>query len=75
MHSARRSATSGEAERDLLERDAYLSQLSDLLSSVTSRRHGGLVLLAGEAGVGKTALVNRFISITPENKRPGDPLV
>ena len=43
----------------LLERDELLIALSTLLDDAAGGR-GGLVLLAGEAGVGKTAVVRRF---------------
>ena len=43
----------------LLEREELLSTLSALLADAADGR-GALVLLAGEAGVGKTAVVRRF---------------
>jgi DNA-binding CsgD family transcriptional regulator/tetratricopeptide (TPR) repeat protein len=45
---------------ELLERSEQLGVLSDLLTAVSSTGQGRLVLLRGEAGVGKTALVRRF---------------
>jgi ATP/maltotriose-dependent transcriptional regulator MalT len=45
---------------ELLERSEQLAVLSDLLTAVSSTGQGRLVLLRGEAGVGKTALVQRF---------------
>jgi DNA-binding CsgD family transcriptional regulator/tetratricopeptide (TPR) repeat protein len=44
----------------LLERSEQLTTLADQLSAVMATSHGRLVLLGGEAGVGKTALVRRF---------------
>ncbi|MGH2617656.1 MAG: AAA family ATPase, partial [Thermomicrobiales bacterium] len=44
---------------ELLERAPYLTELSDLLRQAAAGQ-GCLVLLGGEAGVGKTALVRRF---------------
>src|SRR4051812_35265171 len=44
---------------DLLERDVELDELTSLLERVASAE-GHLVLLGGEAGVGKTALVNHL---------------
>jgi predicted ATPase len=44
---------------DLLERDVELDELTSLLERVASAE-GYLVLLGGEAGVGKTALVNHL---------------
>lgn len=43
----------------LLERDAYLNDLHGLLAQA-SHGHGCMVFLGGEAGVGKTALVQEF---------------
>ena len=43
---------------DLLERGAALDELDAGLTGLASR--GGVVLLAGEAGIGKSALVKRF---------------
>jgi DNA-binding CsgD family transcriptional regulator/tetratricopeptide (TPR) repeat protein len=45
---------------ELLERDDHLAALRDLLAAVVSSRQGRLVLVRGEAGIGKTALVRRF---------------
>ena len=44
----------------LLERSEELSALAECLSSVVERSRGRLVLVGGEAGIGKTALVQRF---------------
>jgi ATP/maltotriose-dependent transcriptional regulator MalT len=48
----------------LLERDALLLKLQDRLADARGGR-GQLVLLAGEAGIGKTALVDGFTSRLP----------
>ena len=45
---------------ELLERSAQLELLGRSLSAVAAGRAGQLVLLRGEAGVGKTAVVRRF---------------
>ncbi|HEY0755990.1 MAG TPA: AAA family ATPase [Ktedonobacteraceae bacterium] len=44
----------------LLERDHYLDQLSELLGAATTGQ-GRIVLISGEAGIGKTALVEQFV--------------
>ena len=44
----------------LLERADHLAALSDLLAEVLDSRQGCIVLVMGEAGVGKTALLRRF---------------
>src|SRR5579872_4208690 len=53
----------------LLERDHDLSVLGDLLSSVRSTSEGRLVLVGGEAGVGKTALLREFCTTQTEPVR------
>jgi DNA-binding CsgD family transcriptional regulator/tetratricopeptide (TPR) repeat protein len=45
---------------DLLERHEDLSALVDCLLAVEQRSHGRVVLVSGEAGVGKTSLLRRF---------------
>ena len=52
--------TKGEPATELLERQGELDALAALLDDVREQRRGWLVLLAGEAGVGKTALLRRF---------------
>lgn len=56
--------TDAEATRsegvELLERSDELSRLHDSLAAVVAGSHGRLVLVAGEAGVGKTSLLRRF---------------
>ena len=44
----------------LLERAEQLSALADCLAAVRERRQGQMVLLRGEAGIGKTALMQAF---------------
>jgi DNA-binding CsgD family transcriptional regulator len=44
----------------LLERSAQLSALSGRLAAVTESRNGQVVLLRGEAGIGKTTLLRMF---------------
>jgi DNA-binding CsgD family transcriptional regulator len=51
-------AVSVAVERELVERAPFLAELSALLGE--ARRAGRLVLVGGEAGVGKSALVRRF---------------
>ena len=52
------AARPGEAR--LLERAGELDALARALASVTSSGQGRIVLVAGEAGIGKTALLRRF---------------
>ena len=62
----------------LLEREAYLGRLASLLADAR-RGHGHLALVAGEAGIGKTALVDAFCALAPAATRllwgTCDPLV
>ena len=44
----------------LLERSGQLRALGGALAAAASGRHGRIVLVAGEAGIGKTALLRRF---------------
>jgi DNA-binding CsgD family transcriptional regulator/tetratricopeptide (TPR) repeat protein len=53
-------ATSGIAHQGLLEREGELAALSEALAGVEADSAGALVLVHGEAGVGKTALLDRF---------------
>jgi class 3 adenylate cyclase/tetratricopeptide (TPR) repeat protein len=57
-----RRAESGTADaaEELLERSDALSTLADSLAAVAGAARGQLVLVSGEAGVGKTALLRRF---------------
>ncbi|MFL5707223.1 MAG: ATP-binding protein, partial [Ktedonobacteraceae bacterium] len=54
-------ASYGGSTMDLLERDHCFDQLSELLCTATTG-HGRTVLISGEAGIGKTALVELFVS-------------
>ena len=54
-------------ETDLLERAQFLAELGQRLEE--SRRAGRLVLVGGEAGVGKTALLRRFCLLHGEAAR------
>jgi DNA-binding CsgD family transcriptional regulator/tetratricopeptide (TPR) repeat protein len=53
-------AASDVPDEILLERSAELSALADDLADVAASGSGRLVLIAGEAGIGKTALVRTF---------------
>jgi len=52
--------TRADAASELLERFEQLSALAERLAAVRESSHGRLVLIGGEAGVGKTVLVRRF---------------
>ena len=53
-------AVTSEKPSELLERSRQLSALGDHLEAVQAESRGRLVLVGGEAGVGKTALLRRF---------------
>jgi DNA-binding CsgD family transcriptional regulator len=55
------AAPTGDSE-ELLERSEELLVLSEALATVESTGRGRLVLVAGEAGIGKTALLRAFCS-------------
>jgi DNA-binding CsgD family transcriptional regulator len=52
---------------ELLERDAELDALARALADASAGR-GRLVFVAGEAGVGKTTLLRRFVQGQPETR-------
>ena len=52
--------TTTETSSDLIERERELAVLGDSLDAVRKSSRGQLVLVSGEAGVGKTALLRRF---------------
>jgi ATP/maltotriose-dependent transcriptional regulator MalT len=54
---------------ELLERAGHLSALAALLDAVVAHRRGRLVLVGGEAGVGKTTLLRRFCDAQSERVR------
>lgn len=58
-----------QATHRLLERDAALEALSSCYEAVLRERRGRLVLIRGEAGIGKSALVERFCTDLARNAR------
>src|SRR6266852_5408123 len=60
-HASQGSARSDQKSLELLERDRYFEQLSELFHTATTG-NGRTVLVSGEAGIGKTALVEQFVS-------------
>lgn len=56
------AATAESLADALLERSEQLALLADELTAVKETREGRLVLVAGEAGIGKTSLVRAFCS-------------
>lgn len=54
------SQVASEKPSELLERSRQLSALGDSLEAVQTESRGRIVLVGGEAGVGKTALLHRF---------------
>ena len=60
MNGTSQAGSTHARSLELLERSEQLTALDDALATVLTERQGRLVLLRGEAGVGKTALVRRF---------------
>jgi DNA-binding CsgD family transcriptional regulator/tetratricopeptide (TPR) repeat protein len=60
-----------KAERSpqLLERENELAALGGWMTAVCDERRGRLVLVGGEAGVGKTAVLRRFCAEQPRSAR------
>ncbi len=58
-----------ESAPGLLEREQILASLEDVLTEARSERAGKLVLIGGEAGVGKTALVDTFCAAHAKSVR------
>jgi len=54
------NAGPGRVADALLERETHLAALADLVGDVRASSAGRLVLVGGEAGAGKTALLRRF---------------
>ncbi|MBN1976460.1 MAG: tetratricopeptide repeat protein [Anaerolineae bacterium] len=52
----------------LLGRDAELEQLHNVVTAFLSDRHGRLVMIQGEAGLGKSRLVSEWLSTVPSEK-------
>lgn len=52
--------TTGIGSAGLLERSEQLKVLGEVLTAAASSERGRIVLVAGEAGIGKTALLRRF---------------
>jgi tRNA A37 threonylcarbamoyladenosine biosynthesis protein TsaE len=63
-----RNVTAG-AGTELLERSEDLSALGARLDSVSDSARGQLVLVRGEAGIGKTSLLRSFSEGLPRNVR------
>ncbi len=57
-----------ERAPELLERDDELAALLGRLEAVKAERSGRLVLIGGEAGVGKTSLLRRFCAEQPSTR-------
>ena len=61
--------TTVDPSRELLERGDELEKLGECMDTVQRRSHGCVVLIGGEAGVGKTALLRRFCDDRPAGAR------
>src|SRR4051794_5381978 len=54
---------------NLLERDRELAVLNTLLDEIAAGQ-GRVAVVSGEAGIGKTSLVERFLAQTQERRQP-----
>src|SRR5947209_8448682 len=59
---------------NLLERDRELAAL-DALLGVIATGQGRIAVISGEAGIGKTALVERFVALSQERRQPAPRLL
>jgi DNA-binding CsgD family transcriptional regulator/tetratricopeptide (TPR) repeat protein len=66
VHTA---ADSPDRPVELLERQAHLAVLEEQFARVAATARGRVVLISGEAGVGKTALVRQFCRVRPPKVR------
>src|SRR5437899_1044118 len=55
--TGRKVASASDQSGELIERTGHLSALGESLSAVVARSEGRIVLVAGEAGAGKTVLL------------------
>src|SRR5438105_5664192 len=60
MGTIDRDAPDTEAPFDLLERTRFMAVLDECLADAVGGR-GRLVLVSGDAGIGKTSLIKRFV--------------
>jgi DNA-binding CsgD family transcriptional regulator/tetratricopeptide (TPR) repeat protein len=63
------AASRSDPAIELLERSGELSALEGSLAAVLDGSHGRLVLVGGEAGVGKTLLLRRFCDANRQSAR------
>lgn len=61
--------TSTERPTELLERSGQLTTLAESFAAVVASGHGRLIIVAGEAGAGKTALLRSFCESGSETVR------
>ncbi len=63
MEAVQASEAAAEPTGGLLERASYISALEERLAAVVADHRGRVVFVAGEAGVGKTALVRHLATL------------